>query len=218
MATIAPDLAVVVSDDHAMVRSALRAVLESEPGVRVVGEAPDLSETVRVTLRHRPDVVVMDLHMHEAHTTAADVLALIRKRAPKSGIVVLSPGKDLAVVREALSCGADGYVPKTADAHELVDAVRAVGTGGTYVHPLVEAGFAKDDQAARRAKGGLTDREVEILRLVALGHTSREVGRLLSLSVRTVESHRTNIVGKLVLHTRSQLVRHAMDQGLMGAH
>lgn len=202
---------IVLADDHTVVRSALRMLLEAEPGFDVVAEAGSAEDASRYVLGHKPNVVVLDLNM--PGRPSLEVVPEMKERSPATEIVVLTMQDDLAFAREAMEAGVLGYVLKDAADEELVRAVRMARKGRTYLQPELGARLARD-------RGGpaddLTDREREVLRLIALGHTNAEVAEQLYLSVRTVESHRANILRKLSLQTRSELVRYALDQGLIG--
>jgi two-component system response regulator NreC len=203
---------IVLADDHEVVRNGLRMVLEAEPGFEVVAEAGDLAATRRYVRAHRPHVLVLDINMPEGSSLTA--IPEFREQSPGTAVVVLTMQQDPAFAREAMRSGALGYVLKHAAGSELVDAVRAAASGDTYLNPKLGAQLA----AAPEDPGppdGLTERELEILRLIALGHTNNEVAERLFLSVRTIESHRAHIQHKTGRTTRSELVRYALDHGLV---
>jgi two-component system response regulator NreC len=203
---------IVVADDHAVVRSGLRMLLDSEPEFEVVAEAGDVDTATRYVKAHRPSVLVLDLNMPGTPSLPSipDLLAA----SPDTKIVVLTMQDDPAFAREAMRAGALGYVLKEAADEELVNAVRLATSGQTYMHPRLGARLAAEvDQPS--SPGGLTDRELEVLRLIALGHTNAEIAEQLFLSVRTVESHRAHIQQKLMLTTRADLVRYALDNNLI---
>ncbi|MDQ3875225.1 MAG: response regulator transcription factor [Actinomycetota bacterium] len=206
---------VVVVDDHAVVRSGLRLVLDAEEDIETVAEAGNAREAIFAVRREQPDVVLMDVVMPGA--SGIDATPAVLREAPDAKVLVLSMQDDPAYVREAFAAGASGYVLKEAADEELVAAVREVAAGGRYVHPALGARLATAEAEARaRAEADpLSDREREVLRLLALGHTNQEIGKTLYLSVRTVETHRAHIMQKLRLSTRAELVRYALEQDLI---
>jgi two-component system response regulator NreC len=205
-------ISIVLADDHAVVRSALRLLLEAEDDFEVVAEAGDVDSTVRFVHGHRPDVLILDLNMPGG--PSLPMVPALRRDVPNTGIVVLTMQSEPAYAREAMQSGVLGYVLKEAVENELVNAVRLAAEGKTYLQPELGAKLAAD---SGDAPDGLSDRELEILRLIALGHTNSEIAEQLFLSVRTVESHRAHIQQKLRLTKRSELVRYALDRGLLEA-
>lgn len=205
-------LRIVLADDHAVVRSGLRLVLEGESGWQVVAEAGNVPDARRYVRAQHPDVLVLDLNMPGDSSLSA--IPAIREEAPATHIVVLTMEDAPAYAREALQAGATAYVLKEAADAELVLAVRTVASGGTYLNPALGARMAAEP-AASGPPDDLTERELEILRLIALGHTNAEIAGRLFLSVRTVESHRAHIQQKTRLDTRAELVRYALDHGLV---
>jgi two-component system response regulator NreC len=201
----------VLADDHAVVRTGLRLLLEAEEGVTVVAEAGEIDTTRRMVRAHLPDVLVLDLNM-----PGPPSLPAIPELAQHTGVVVLTMQNDPAFAREALQSGALGYVLKEAADDELVGAVRAAAAGRTYLNPGLGARIAAAPPAPAGPPDDLTERELEILRLIALGHTNAEIGGQLYLSVRTIESHRAHIQQKTRRSTRAELVRYALDHGLLG--
>jgi two-component system response regulator NreC len=201
----------VIADDHAVVRSGLRLLLDAEDGMRVVAEAGEIDTARRMVAAHRPDVLVLDLNM-----PGPPSLPAIPALAQQTAVVVLTMQNDPAFAREALQAGAHGYVLKEAADAELVQAVRAAAEGRTYLNPELGARLAAAPPEPAGPPDDLTEREVEILKLIALGHTNAEIGGALYLSVRTVESHRAHIQQKTRRTTRAELVRYALDHGLLG--
>jgi two-component system, NarL family, response regulator NreC len=201
---------IVLADDHAVVRSGLRLVLDAEEGLDVVAEAGELETARRMVRAHRPDVLVLDLNM-----PGADSLPAIPELAEQTAVVVLTMQNDPAFARQALQNGARGYVLKEAADAELVQAVQAAAQGRTYLNPELGARMAAAPPEPPGPPDDLTEREVQILRLIALGHTNAEIGKQLYLSVRTVESHRAHIQQKTRRSTRSELVRYALDHALV---
>ncbi|HEY2937794.1 MAG TPA: response regulator transcription factor, partial [Gaiellaceae bacterium] len=188
---------VLVVDDHSVVRSGLRHVLEAEDDIEVVGEAGDMREAVFEARSQKPDVVLMDIVM--PGPSGIEATPAVLKEAPDAKVLVLSMQDDPQYVREAFSAGASGYVLKEAADAEIVDAVREVSRGGRYVHPALGARLvvAEVEERVRAEEDPLSDREREVLRLLALGHTNQEIAKKLYLSVRTVETHRAHIMQKL---------------------
>lgn len=206
---------VLIVDDHPIVRSGLRSLLDAEKDIEPAGEAANLQEAVFRTRSLKPDVILMDVVMPGA--SGIEATPAVLKEHPDAKVLVLSMQDDPAYVREAFAAGASGYVLKEAADDEVVAAVREVAAGGRYVHPALGAQLvqAEAEERARAEADPLTDREREVLRLLALGHTNQEIAKALFLSVRTVETHRAHIMQKLRLSTRAELVRHAMAQGLL---
>jgi two-component system, NarL family, response regulator NreC len=206
---------VVIVDDHAVVRSGLRLVLEAEDDIQVEDEGGTADEAVRLARLHKPDVVLLDVTMPGRSGLSA--AAEIKQAAPKAQILVLSMHDDPSYVREAFAEGATGYLLKEAADAELVAAVREVASGGRYVHPALGARLAAGEAEAQASAlaDPLSDREREVLRLLALGHTNQEIAKMLFISVRTAETHRAHIMQKLRLSTRAELVRYALQHGLL---
>jgi two-component system, NarL family, response regulator NreC len=202
-------------DDHAVVRSGLRRVLEAEDDIEVVGEAGDMRTAVFEARAHKPDIVLMDVVMPGG--SGIEATPAVLKEVPKAKVLVLSMQDDPRYVREAFEAGASGYVLKEAADTEVVEAVREIAGGGRYVHPALGAKLvaAEAEERARVDADPLSDREHEVLRLLSLGHTNQEIAEKLFLSVRTVETHRAHIMQKLRLTTRAELVRYAIDTGLL---
>lgn len=209
------EIRVVIVDDHAVVRSGLKLLLDAEEDMEVVGEAGNLQEAVFRTRALKPDVVLMDVVMPGA--SGIEATPAVLREHPAARVLVLSMQDDPTYVREAFAAGASGYVLKEAADEEVVGAIRDVAGGGRYVHPTLGARLvAADAEERERAEADpLTEREREILRLLALGHTNQEIAKSLFLSVRTVETHRAHIMQKLRLSTRAELVHYAMEQGLL---
>ena len=208
-------ISVVIVDDHAVVRSGLRMLLESEDDIHVEDEGGTADEAVRLARLYKPDVVLLDVTM--PGRSGLEAAQDIRQAAPKAAILVLSMHDDPSYVREAFANGASGYLLKEAADAELVAAVREVASGSRYVHPALGARLAaaEAEAAAAAAADPLSDREREVLRLLALGHTNQEIAKMLYISVRTAETHRAHIMQKLRLNTRAELVRYALQHGLL---
>jgi two-component system response regulator NreC len=206
---------VLIVDDHAVVRSGLRHVLESEVGIEVVGEAADSRHALFEARAKQPDVILMDVVM--PGTSGIEAIPEVLREAPETHVLVLSMQDDPRYVREAFAAGATGYILKEAVDTDVVSAVREVAAGGHYVHPTLGARMiAADANELQRAQNDpLSNRERDVLHLLALGHTNQEISDLLFLSVRTAETHRAHIMEKLRLQTRAELVRYALSMGLL---
>jgi two-component system, NarL family, response regulator NreC len=202
---------IVLADDHAVVRSGLRLLLDSEGDFEVVAEASDVEGAARYVRGHHPHVLVLDLNMPGGSSLAA--IPVIRADSPGTQIVVLTMQQEPAFAREALSSGALGYVLKEAADEELVEAVRRAAAGESYLNPGLGARIASEPPPG--PPDDLSEREVDVLRLIALGHTNAEIAEKLFLSVRTVETHRSHIQQKLRLSTRAELVGYALERGLI---
>ncbi len=206
---------IVLADDHAVVRSGLRLLLDAEADLEVVAEAGDVESTLRTVRAHRPDVVLLDLNM--PGRPSLDAIPELTAVGSGTAVVVLTMQNDPAFAREALQRGASGYVLKEAADDEMIDAIRAAAAGDTYLNPRLGAKLAAAPVAPPGPPDDLTERELEILRLIALGHTNTEIARRLYLSVRTVESHRAHVQRKTGRSTRAELVAYALDHGIVPA-
>lgn len=206
------EITVVLADDHNVIRAGLRAMLEGEQGLRVIGEAADAPSAQKLVRDRRPDVLVLDLQMPGAEP-ASDVPAL-REEVPGTAIVVLTMQSDPRRARDLLRGGASGYVLKQAAERQLTAAIRAAAAGGSYIDPELGGQVAQLGADPLEALGG---RDRELLRLLALGHTNREIGEKLYLSVRAVEVNRAKLLEKLGLETRPELVRFAIANGVIDA-
>ena len=206
---------VLVVDDHAVVRSGLRLLLDSQPDIETVGEAESAERAVFEALALKPDVVLMDLAM--PGKGGIEGMPAVLEAVPSARVLVLSMQDDPRYVREAFAAGASGYVLKEAADTELVTAVRAVSAGERYVHPSLGARMIAADAAAaaRAVADPLSEREHEVLRLLALGYTNQEIAGTLYISVRTAETHRAHIMRKLSLKSRADLVRYALAEGIL---
>jgi two-component system response regulator NreC len=204
-------ITIVIADDHGVVRAGLRLLLEAEPGFEVVAEAEDVSSARRYVHAHRPAVLLLDLNMPGESSLAA--IPRLREETPETRIVVLTMQDDPAFAREALKAGASGYVLKRSAEDELIEAVRLAARGEHYINPQLGVRLVVEPPPG--PPDGLTEEEVEILRLVALGHTNSEIGERLFLSGRTVETHRIRLQRKLELESRAELVRYVLDRGLL---
>ena len=206
---------VVLIDDHAVVRSGLRLLLDAQDDIEVVGEGGNAQDAVFRARALKPEVILLDVVM--PGESGIEVVPKLLKESPDTKILVLSMQDDPSYVREAFAAGAQGYVLKEAADEEVVSAIREVAAGGSYVHPALGARMVAAEAAERAAADAdpLSEREREVLRLLALGHTNQEIASRLYISVRTAESHRAHIMQKLRLSTRAELVRYAISNGLL---
>jgi two-component system, NarL family, response regulator NreC len=202
----------VLADDHAVVRAGLRLLLDAESDFEVVAEAGDVDAARRYVRGHHPDVLVLDLNM--PGSSSLEAIPAIREEAPGTQVVVLTMQEEPAFARQALAAGAAGYVLKEAADSELVEAVRRAAMGEIYLNPTLGARIAREPPPG--PPDDLSEREVEVLRLIALGHTNTEIAQQLFLSVRTVETHRAHIQQKLRVSSRAELVGYALQRGLVG--
>lgn len=208
-------LRILLVDDHRVVRAGLRMLLEAEPGLEVVDEAGGVRDAVFKARRHAPDVIVLDVMLPDGDGDEA--IGRLQAEAPETKVLILSMEDSGHHVRRAFANGANGYVLKDAAEEELVSAIREVAAGGRYLHPALGARMvqAQVEEQRRAAADPLSDREREVLRLLAEGHTNQEIAARLYISVRTAETHRAHIMQKLRFTTRAELVRYAIDQGML---
>jgi two-component system, NarL family, response regulator NreC len=206
---------VLVVDDHAVVRSGLALLVNAEDDLETVGEAGTAREAVFEARTAKPDVVLLDVMMPDQ--SGIEAVPQLLHEHPETKILILSMQDDPRYVREAFEAGASGYVLKEAADAELVAAIREVAGGGRYVHPELGARLvaAESEERRRAEEDPLSDREREVLRLLALGHTNQEIAKQLYISVRTAETHRAHIMQKLRLTSRAELVRYALDLNLL---
>lgn len=212
-----PSLRLLLADDHGVLRAGLCALLERQPGFQVVAEAESADEAVQLVTRLQPDVAVLDVRMPGGGIEAT---RRINEAAPDVAVLVLSQYDDAAYLREALMAGASGYALKRSSGAELVEAIRTVARGETYLHPSLARVLVQETLGSRRHTSGpaheaLSEREVQVLRLVALGHTTQQIAEQLFLSVRTVETYKTRGMDKLGLRGRAEVVQYALENGLL---
>jgi len=203
-------ISIVLADDHTVVRRALRLLLDEEPSFEVVAEAEDAEGAVRYVRGHKPTVLILDLNM--PGKPSLEAIPEIQEASPETKIVVLTMQKEPAFARQALQLGVLGYVLKEAADDELVQAVQKAAAGETYLQPALGARLAAEPDGGA---SDLSERETDVLRLIALGHTNAEIAEKLYISVRTVETHRAHIQQKLGISSRAELVRSALSRGLV---
>lgn len=208
---------ILVADDHGVLRAGLRALLNAEPDLSVVGEAASGEEALKIAKKVSPDIVLMDLNM--PGMGGIDAARKMIKLHPQIRVLILTVHEDSELLKEAIKSGAAGYILKRAVESELIYAIHAVMRGDLYIHSAMTRALLlnqpEEQPDVPDAAEELTPRELEVLRLIAEGHTNRQIADLLSLSVRTVESHRSNLMEKLNLHSRVELVRYAHRNQLL---
>lgn len=208
---------ILIADDHGVLRAGLRALLSAESDLEVAGEAADGRETLRLVSELDPDVVLLDVNM--PGPDGIEVTRRLKAVKPEVRVLILTVHEDEGLLREAIRAGASGYILKRAVESELIYAIHAVWRGDLYVHPAMTRALLQDLHSTLVADETpvepLTPREMEVLRLIAEGHTNRQIAEVLSISVRTVESHRANLMSKLGLHSRVELVRYAKRHGFL---
>jgi DNA-binding NarL/FixJ family response regulator len=207
---------VLIADDHGIVRSGLRLLLERQPDIEVIAEAADGAEAREIAVRERPDLAILDVRMPKL--TGLQVTRELKKQAPEVSVLILSMHDDERYLFEALKAGASGYVLKTQADTDLMEAIRAVERGEPFLTPAAQQALIKDVLERGRQSDGkeeLTPREEEIVKLVAEAHTTRQIAEILHLSEKTVENHRGNAMRKLGMRDRVELVRYAIRRGLI---
>ncbi len=213
---------ILIADDHAVLRSGLRMLIDSQPDMEVVGEAANVTETVEKARAMNPDVLLLDVAMPKHDGLSA--VPAVQKACPRTRILVLTMHDDPSYLRSALAAGAVGYVVKAAADTELLTAIRSVASGRTFVDISSAAGLAQDIVNGNRARAPasqsssmpeLSEREREVLAMVALGHTNQEVADRLKVSIKSVETYRARLMEKLSLKTRAELVRYALEHDLL---
>ena len=209
----AASTSVIIADDHAVVRKGLRLLIDAEPGLEVIAEAGTVPDTVMKARALRAGVLVLDLNMPGG--SSLEAIPQIREEAPDTAIVVLTMQNDPAFARKALQAGAAGFVLKEAADDELLEAIRQASSGGTYLNPSLGARLAAAPTEPSGPPDDLSERELSVLRLIALGYTNSEIASELHLSVRTVESHRAHIQQKTRRTSRADLVRYALEHRLV---
>jgi two-component system response regulator NreC len=209
---------VLIADDHAIVRAGLRTLIESDPDLELVGEAAGGYEAIELIDKSKPDILVLDISMPDMDGIA--VTKMLKSMSKDVRILILTIHEDKALLREAIKSGASGYILKNAAEKELISAIKIVMRGDMYIEPSMVIALVdnlrKSDKAVKDSVEALTSRETEVLKLIVLGYTNRQVGEELNISVRTVEGHRSNLSDKLGLKSRVELVRYARNSGLIG--
>lgn len=209
---------VLIADDHTIVRHGLRAILKAELDMEVIGEAADGREVLKKVAALRPDIVVLDISMPKMN--GLEVTQRLAREAPRTRVIALTMHSSEEYVYSLLKAGARGFLLKESAASDLVEALRLVRRGGTYLHPSISMKVVNEylkgpDPASRIAsRDGLSSRECEVLRLIAEGHTSKEIAARLALAVKTIEAHRTRIMEKLRIHNVAGLTRYAISRGI----
>jgi len=208
---------ILIADDHAVVRSGLRALLRADPDLEVVGEAGDGAEVMRLVEALHPDVVLLDVTMPPDN--GIETAKRLKAQFPELIVLFLTMHEDETLLHEALRAGAAGYVIKRAEESEIIEAIRAANRGDIYVHPAMTRALLHQPVTTEHRRGvraiALTRRELDVLRLLAKGNTNRQIAALLELSMRTVENHRANLMGKLGLVSRVELVDYAEEHKLL---
>lgn len=208
---------IIIADDHGILRAGLKSLLSADPNLQVVGEAANGEETLRLVNEFKPNVTIMDIGM--PGNEGLEATRLVIQSSPNTKVIMLTMHEDGAVLQECLRAGAAGYIIKRAVEGELIDAIYAVNRGIIYIHPslvpLLVARPVTTDAHKSFDPDTLTEREIEILGLIVQGYTNREMGDALNISVRTVETHRSNLMEKLNLHSRVDLVRYAKEHKLI---
>lgn len=208
---------VLIADDHPVLRSGLRVLLAADPDLEVVGETGTGEETLRLAEELRPDVILLDISM--PGESGIETVRRLKAKLPAVKVLFLTMHEEEGMLLEALAAGADGYLIKRADEPEIIQAIHVVQRGDVYVHPAMTRGLLSQTETTERPPEPvepLTRREIDVLRLLARGNTNRQIAGLLALSVRTIESHRANLMGKLGLTSRVELVTYAEEHGLLG--
>jgi two-component system response regulator NreC len=210
---------ILIADDHAVIRTGLRTILKDQPDVQVIGEAADAQTAVQLTHELRPDLVLTDISMPGLAGGGIEVTRRLRQSLPQINVLILTVHEDETLLREAIQAGASGYVIKRAAEAELISAIQAVARGDMYIHPAMTrallAGLTAPKAARPATAESLTQREIDVLRLLAKGYTNRQIAEALMVSVRTVEGHRANLMDKLNAHSRVELTSIAEEMGLL---
>lgn len=211
-------LRIILADDHALIREGLKALINAEQDLEVVGEAGDGLAAYKLAAELRPDLIVMDVSLPEL--SGAKATERIKRELPSVKILALTMHEDKGYLRQLIQAGASGYVLKRAAAEDLIHAIRAISSGGVYVDPTMMSKVVSGSSRLRSLDdalrdNSLSDRETEVLRLIALGYSNKEIGAQLDISIKTVETYKARLMEKLDLHSRVDIVRYALRQGLM---
>lgn len=209
---------ILLADDHAILRDGIRALLQDEPDMLVIGEAEDGHTALRLIAELQPDVVVMDIGMPLLN--GLDATRQIKRDHPRTRVLILTMHENEEYVRQVLASGAMGYILKDAAAHELIDAIRAVYRGEAVLSPAITRLVIEDylrwgDLQTNHQENDLSPREREILQLIAEGYTNKQIAEILFISIKTVQTHRTNLMSKLDLHDRGELIKYAIQKKII---
>jgi len=209
---------ILLADDHTLMRSGIRALLEDEPGLTVIGEAEDGRSAVAQACRLEPDVVIMDIAMPLLN--GLEATRQIRQQCPRVRVLILSMHDNEEYIRQVLEAGAMGYILKDAAARELISAIRSVYRGEAVLSPAVTRLVIEDylrwgGARPQDESDGLSPREREVLQLIAEGYTNKQIAEILSISIKTVQAHRNNLMGKLDLHDRGELIKYAIQKKII---
>lgn len=209
---------VLLADDHTILRDGIRSLIEDEPDMEVIGEAEDGITVVKLTERLKPDVILMDLAMPLLN--GLEATRQIRKNQPGAKILILTMHENEEYIRQVLVAGAMGYILKDAAARELLGAIRSVHKGEVVLSPAITRLIVTDylrwgELSAQEPSDGLTDRERQILQLIAEGYTNKQIADILSISIKTVQAHRLNLMKKLDLHDRGELIKYAIQKKII---
>ena len=214
-------LRIFLADDHPVVREGLKSLINAQPDMEVIGEAADGRLTLRRAKQLQPDVAVIDISMPELN--GAQVTERLKVTCPQMRVLALTVHEDASYLRQLLQAGASGYVLKRGAAEELIHAIRTVAAGGVYLDPslagrLVSSYLGRQPPDPTAQRGDLSERETEVLRLIALGYSNKEIAAQLGIGVRTVETYKTRLMEKLELRSRADIVRYAVQQGWLQEH
>jgi len=210
------DLRILLADDHAVVRAGLRALIDAQPGMQVIGEADNGLTACQRATELKPDIVIMDASM--PHLNGAQATGQLKRDCPEIKVLTLTVHEEIGYLGQLLEAGASGYVLKRSAADELIHAIRVVARGGVYLDPhltgRVVTGFIRKESIRDALhQTDLSERETEVLRLIGRGYSNKEIAVQLGISIKTVETHRSRSMEKLDLHSRVEIVRYAMQQG-----
>jgi two-component system response regulator NreC len=208
---------ILIVDDHRLFRAGIKTLLTSDSNFEIIGEATSGLEGIQVAKETLPDVVLMDMGM--PGMDGLEATQKLKPQVPNAKVLIMTMHEDSELVKECIRAGASGYIIKRAAESELVDAIYAVWRGMIYIHPSLMTQVMSTPEPATPQKSNevepLSSREIEVLRLIVKGNTNRQISEQLNISVRTVETHRSNLMGKLDLHSRVDLVRYAMENGML---
>lgn len=209
---------VILADDHTILREGIKSLLEDEPDIDIVGEANNGHEVVKLAIKLNPDIVIMDLSMPLLN--GLEATRKIKQSAPSIKIIILTMHDNEEYIRQALTAGALGYILKDAATHELLDAIRSINQGEAVLSPAITRLVIEDylrwgDIKPKASEDGLSNREREILQLIAEGNTNKQISEILCLSIKTVQAHRANMMKKLDIHDRGELIKYAIQKKII---